>query len=113
MAEKREDLIVVHLDIDALHGAEATGENFLQVLDPQIVILRLQALAADGRSLVVTSWHLCRFKIVAFNILLCDETLVDASAIGSLIAATAPRPTAAPVVAGGAEEARVEPLAEV
>ena len=37
MAQEREDLTVIHFDIDATDGTEATTERLLQIFDSQIV----------------------------------------------------------------------------
>ena len=38
MSKQSKDLTIVHLDVDAIDGAEATWEGLLQVLDPEVLV---------------------------------------------------------------------------
>ena len=103
MSQKSKDLTIVHLDVDAIDGAEATWEGLLQVLNPEVLVRGLEALAYHWWSLIIILRHLLRLKLVAI-FAVHERIFCGAIFIHRITAAT--RPSAAPVVAGRAEEAR-------
>ena len=62
MSQQSKDLTVIHLHIDTVDSTEPSLEDFLQIFDPQVLILRFKALANYWWSLVVILRHLLRFK---------------------------------------------------
>ena len=108
MAQHGEDLAVKHLDADATDRTEAAREGLLEVVNFKVVSLGLQLLANLWWSFVVLIRHLCAFKLVI--VLPIQEGLIVASFDLARSASLAP---AAPVVAGHAQETRVEPLTEI
>ena len=103
---------VVARVVDALDGAEPSREDFLQVLDPHVLVRGLESFADHWWRFVIDPWHLLRFKLIILNL------LVNKCVTGVVIArirsdSTTARPAAASVVTRHAEEARAQPLAEV
>ena len=94
MAEKGENLAVVHLHVDAANRRKSTGEGLLEVLNAQVVSGALKALADDRRGFVVILGHLLPFKSIV--LLTVDKGLLigghsSAIAVSSAAAVVARR----------------------
>ena len=105
MAQKSENLAVVHLDIDSPDGAETTTKGLLDVFNAEVITRGFQALADDGGRFVVFLRHLIPFKRVIF--FSRDQAL---AAWLDIDLATNAFSSAARIVARHAKEARVESL---
>ena len=66
VAQKSEDLTVIHLDVDTPHSSEAASKGLLQVLYAEVVPSGFEALANDRGRLIVLSGHLILFEVVVF-----------------------------------------------
>ena len=64
VAEQGEDLVLVHLHVDASDSLEASREGLLQVVNLEVLVGHLKALAHDWWCLIVVLGHLSALKLI-------------------------------------------------
>ncbi len=108
MAEKYENLTVIHFHVDTFHSPEATTECLLKILNSEEFASSFKSLADNRRSFIVVGWHLSDLKLV---IITFDKSFLAICV--DLFLTTAARRPATSVVRGRAQEARPKALTKV
>ncbi len=108
MAEKNENLTVIHFHVDTFHSPEAATECLLKILDSEVFTGSFESLADYGGRFIVVSWHLRDLELVITTM---DKSFFAISVDLSLT--TAACRSATSVVRGRAQEARPKALTKV
>ena len=97
MAEKDENLTVIHFHVNSFHSPETSTECLLKILDSEEFTSSFESLADNWGSFIVVGWHLSDLELVIISL---DKSFFTIGV--DLVLATAARRPAAPVVRGRA-----------
>lgn len=109
VAEKHENLTVIHLHVHSFNSSKAARECLLKILNSKILTSSFQSLTDNWRRLVIICRHLVDFKLIVKSLALHQSVLLIL-AIDLVLTAIWP---AASVIGGRAQEAGTKALAKV
>ncbi len=89
MAEKNENLTVIHFHVDTFHSPEAATECLLKILDSEEFTSGFESLADNRGSFIVVGWHLSDLKLF---IIILNKSFLAISVDLVLTTAAARRP---------------------